>query len=137
MNRTLKLTTAIVLVTCFGTPGYAQTASVESYVQQLLDQGYTNIEISTTFLGRTRIEAYRGSLERELIVARNGAILRDDTEESDDEDDDEDDEDDDDLDDDDDDDLDDDDVDDDDDDDDEDEDDEDDDEDDDDNDEDN
>jgi hypothetical protein len=93
MNRTLKLTTAIVLVTCFGTPGYAQTASVESYVQQLLDQGYTNIEISTTFLGRTRIEAYRGSLERELIVARNGAILRDETEESDDEDDDDDDDD--------------------------------------------
>jgi len=47
-------------------------------VQQLKDQGFTEIEMSRTWLGRVRIEAESGTHEREIILnPRTGEILRD------------------------------------------------------------
>lgn len=58
-------------------PAFAQT-HVDRIVQQLMRQGYLEIEISRTFLGRTRIEAESPTHEREIIInPRTGEILRD------------------------------------------------------------
>ncbi|MEP2534233.1 hypothetical protein [Shimia sp.] len=64
---------ALMLVT----PAVAETR-VEAITRQLASQGYTDIEVSRTFLGRVQIEANRGGLEREIILnPRSGEILRD------------------------------------------------------------
>lgn len=51
---------------------------VEIIVNQLRQQGYEEISVSRTWLGRIRIEAERGGREREIIInRRTGEILRD------------------------------------------------------------
>ncbi len=51
---------------------------VDSITQQLAAQGYDQIKVSKTFLGRVRVEAQRKGLEREIIFnPRTGEILRD------------------------------------------------------------
>jgi hypothetical protein len=51
---------------------------VDEVVAQLRDQGFTDIKISTTFLGRTRVLALGNNLRREIIInPRTGEILRD------------------------------------------------------------
>lgn len=50
----------------------------DSIVRQLRDQGFGQIEIERTFLGRVRIVARSEKLEREIVVdPRTGEILRD------------------------------------------------------------
>ncbi|QIZ82609.1 hypothetical protein HFZ77_15160 [Thalassovita gelatinovora] len=50
----------------------------DSIVSQLKQQGYEQIAVSRTWLGRTRILAERGSERREIIInPRTGEILRD------------------------------------------------------------
>ncbi|MBO9477469.1 hypothetical protein J7382_07975 [Shimia sp. R11_0] len=57
--------------------GYAESR-IEAIARHLRGQGYSDIEISRTWLGRARIEAQRGTVEREIIVnPRTGEILRD------------------------------------------------------------
>ncbi|WP_372839528.1 hypothetical protein [Phaeovulum sp.] len=52
--------------------------SADQIVQQLRNQGYGEITISRTFLGRTRIVAIGALGRREIIIdPRNGVILRD------------------------------------------------------------
>ena len=52
--------------------------SLKEIVAQLEAQGYSDISISRTWLGRTRIEAENGTHEREIIFnQRTGEILRD------------------------------------------------------------
>ena len=60
-------------------PDPAQAGEVEeAIISQLQDQGFHDIEVSRTFLGRSRIKAERGDLEREIVVnPRTGVILRD------------------------------------------------------------
>ena len=51
---------------------------VEQIQAQLRDQGYSNITISRTLLGRTQIEASSAVFQREIVLdPRTGEILRD------------------------------------------------------------
>ena len=62
----------------FAGPAIAQTRSVQDQiVSQLEQQGFNDIELSRTFLGRIRIEAYSDTLVRELVFNPTGEILRD------------------------------------------------------------
>lgn len=46
--------------------------------EQLRSQGYANVEITKTWLGRLRFEAFKDDTQREIIVnPRTGEILRD------------------------------------------------------------
>lgn len=50
----------------------------DDVVAQLQKQGFGRIRVATTWLGRTRITAYKGKLSREIIFnPRTGEILRD------------------------------------------------------------
>lgn len=56
---------------------FAQDASA-GIVAQLKSQGFTQVEVETTWLGRLRILATRADGQREIIVnPRTGEILRD------------------------------------------------------------
>ena len=56
---------------------FAATAA-DQIVAQLRDQGFTEIEVEQTWLGRTRIVAERGNASREIILnPSTGEILRD------------------------------------------------------------
>jgi hypothetical protein len=58
-------------------PAFAATY-LEQIVSQLQGQGFTDIEIESTWLGRTRIQAKRGDVGREIVLNPNtGEILRD------------------------------------------------------------
>ncbi|NBZ88246.1 PepSY domain-containing protein [Stagnihabitans tardus] len=77
MNRR-KLITVMAGALVFPALGaFAQDVG-ESIVAQLRAQGYTQIDIETTWLGRIRILATRGGGQREIIAnPRTGEILRD------------------------------------------------------------
>ena len=63
----------------FAVPAVAQSKSVqEQIIEQLAQQGFTEIEVARTFLGRVRIQAYSDTLVRELVFNPvTGEILRD------------------------------------------------------------
>ena len=88
MKSRLLASSALVAASLLVTPASAQ--SVDSYISQLEAQGYTDFEISRSFLGRTVIEATDGTREREIVVSRSGDVLRDSFEASDDDSDDDD-----------------------------------------------
>jgi hypothetical protein len=59
-------------------PLAAQGVRQEQIVDQLRDQGYHQIRISQTFLGRTRIVAISGEYRREIVFnPATGVIMRD------------------------------------------------------------
>jgi hypothetical protein len=62
-----------------GGPAQAKTKDIAAvWVQQLLLDGYEEIEVSQTWLGRVRIQAEKGDLEREIIFnPQTGEVLRD------------------------------------------------------------
>ena len=71
------LALGLVLVTALSGAAQAETR-VEAIARHLAEQGYHDIEIGRTFLGRARIEAEKNGMEREIIVnPRTGEILRD------------------------------------------------------------
>lgn len=60
----------------------ALPAFAASYVDQILTQlraqGFENIEVETTWLGRARIAAVRGDVNREIVLnPTTGEVLRD------------------------------------------------------------
>lgn len=76
MMRKLILTAAALTVLTLG-PASAQTYELD-ITAQLRAQGYQNISLSHTWLGRTRIVALLGSDLREIVLDPNtGEILRD------------------------------------------------------------
>lgn len=78
----------LVIAMCLGTGAIAQE-KVQALVRQLQAQGYSQIEVKRTWLGRYRIEAKSGNREREIIMNENtGEVLRDYAEDDDDHDDD-------------------------------------------------
>ena len=84
-----------LLIACLSlTPlaGVAQTQTIQDrIVQQLRDQGFDEIEVTRTWLGRVRILAEEDDTLREIILSpTTGAILRDYWVELDDDDDDDD-----------------------------------------------
>lgn len=76
-TRELKfLLSAALLISSAGPLGAESRA--QSIARQLNQQGYSEITVSRTWLGRMRIEAQKGEVEREIIVnRRTGEILRD------------------------------------------------------------
>ncbi|WP_181366484.1 hypothetical protein [Albidovulum aquaemixtae] len=76
MKRQLSILT---LAACLAVPASALADAVsDSIARQLRDQGYGEIAVSRTLLGRTRIVARARDGYREIIVnPRTGEILRD------------------------------------------------------------
>lgn len=77
-----KLIALILVVTVAGgSQGFAQSAGdkrVQAIARDLSRQGYREIEVTRTWLGRIRIEAKSATGEREIVVnPRTGEILRD------------------------------------------------------------
>ncbi len=71
------LALGLTLVAALSGTAQAETR-VEAIARHLAEQGYHDIEIGRTFLGRARIEAEKNGMEREIIVnPRTGEILRD------------------------------------------------------------
>lgn len=71
-----KLVLAIA-VALSGSPLWGQELQ-DNIVSQLRAQGYSRIEVSRTFLGRTRIVATSDEIWREIVINPNtGLILRD------------------------------------------------------------
>ena len=69
---------AAVLALAFVAGGARANGVVDAIIGDLRAQGYAQIDISRTLLGRTRIEAESTSYHREIIIdPRTGEILRD------------------------------------------------------------
>lgn len=76
MMRNVILTVAVLTALSLG-PAYAQSYELD-ITAQLREQGYKNITLSHTWLGRTRIVALLGSDLREIVLdPHTGEILRD------------------------------------------------------------
>ncbi len=52
---------------------------LQTFTQGLVQQGYTDVTVSRTFLGRSRITATKGNTSREIILSTSGRVLRDDS----------------------------------------------------------
>lgn len=75
MRKMIQTAAALTLLTLG--PAFAQTYELD-ITAQLREQGYQNITLSHTWLGRTRIVALLGSDLREIVLDPNtGEILRD------------------------------------------------------------
>jgi hypothetical protein len=74
----MKQVLYIVFAVCMlGTSAFADDVK-DSIISQLVDQGFNKIEVSRTFLGRSRITAKSATFEREIIFnPMTGEILRD------------------------------------------------------------
>lgn len=69
---------APVLALSLSAGGAWAMSVVDTIIDGLRAQGYSQIDISRTLLGRTRIEATSSAFEREIIIdPRTGEILRD------------------------------------------------------------
>lgn len=74
MTKPLFMTTALVLMASMA----MAEPITDRLVQQLYQQGFTEVEVERTWLGRVRIEAEGPQGEREIILnPRTGEILRD------------------------------------------------------------
>jgi hypothetical protein len=71
-------TLALLIATC--APVIASAVTVEDVVAKMTAQGYTNIAVKKTFLGRTKIEGRKGGSEREVVLNTDGEVLRNETE---------------------------------------------------------
>ncbi len=78
MSRIKTVAGALAIgLACSASAVVAETR-VEKITRQLQAQGYSQIDVKRTWLGRVRIEAYRGGQEREIVInPRTGEILRD------------------------------------------------------------
>ncbi|MGR3636151.1 MAG: hypothetical protein ACU0BK_09515 [Shimia sp.] len=69
------------------------TALAQSTKQDVIDtlsaQGFSRISVSKTLFGNTRFQAKGAGVEREIVLGKNGTIMRDRTEHDDETDDDE------------------------------------------------
>ncbi len=69
---------AMLAVAPLAQPAFAQTEIPQQIVTQLRDQGFREIRVSRTFLGRTRIVAENSEYRREIVInPSTGLILRD------------------------------------------------------------
>ncbi len=79
MKKMVKTIPPVLAVAslCLAAPVFADRR-VDAITRQLADQGFGEIKVSRTFLGRVRVEALREGREREIIFnPRTGEILRD------------------------------------------------------------
>ena len=76
MNRRSLMTAAFAAI-LLGSPAFAFDV-VDEMLNELRQQGYRNVEVSRTLLGRTRITAENAKFTREIVVdPRTGEVLRD------------------------------------------------------------
>jgi uncharacterized membrane protein YgcG len=76
MNRRVLLAALMASLAAAGTA--AADGFTDTIVRQLRAQGYSDVSVSDTWLGRTRIFAQSGNSEREIVLnPRTGEILRD------------------------------------------------------------
>lgn len=76
MKRRMFLSLGVAGLT-FGLPAFAQSFT-DSVVSQLRNQGFGQISVERTLLGRTRVVAVGNGGQREIILnPRTGEILRD------------------------------------------------------------
>ena len=68
---------ATAIAMALASPAYANP-HVDRIISQLQAEGFQSFETERTWLGRIRIEAEKGNLEREIVLNRStGEILRD------------------------------------------------------------
>ena len=84
--KTILISTSFALM---ASTALSQTTR-EQIVEELTQQGFKRIEISRTLFGNTRFEATGPGIEREIVLGKDGTVVRD-RSETDDEGDDEDD----------------------------------------------
>lgn len=71
------LVATLAAQTLLALPAFA-ASYVDQILAQLRAQGFENIEVETTWLGRARIAAVRGGVNREIVVnPTTGEVLRD------------------------------------------------------------
>ena len=87
--KTIVLSTSFSLL---ATTALAQNTK-QDIVDMLTDEGFQRIEISRTLFGNLRFEAEGPGIERELVLGKDGTVVRDRTEYDDEDDDDDDDDD--------------------------------------------
>jgi hypothetical protein len=76
MQKTFLIATAFVASVSAGA-AFANP-HVDRIIQTLRGEGYTSFEMERTWLGRIRIEAEKGNIEREIVINRTtGEVLRD------------------------------------------------------------
>jgi hypothetical protein len=76
MNRRILLAALVASLAAAGSA--AADGFADTIVRQLRAQGYSQVSVSDTWLGRTRIFAQSGNAEREIVLdPRTGEILRD------------------------------------------------------------
>lgn len=74
MNRRAFL--VMVGAAAIATPALADHE--DDIIERLTEEGYDRIDVTRTLLGRVRIVAFKGRLQRELVLnPRTGEILRD------------------------------------------------------------
>jgi len=73
-----KMSVIALLITTAAGPVSALTA--EEVIAQLKSEGYTDIEVEKTLLGRTKIEATKGNTEYEIVLSKSGEVLREEEE---------------------------------------------------------
>ncbi len=77
MLKNTAMAAAIALLP-LAEPALAQTEIPQQIISQLRDQGFREIRVSRTFLGRTRIVATNAEFRREIVINPvTGLILRD------------------------------------------------------------
>jgi hypothetical protein len=83
-------TLSALAITAAMLPAFAAgtTTTADEVVAQMEADGYTNISVETSLLGRTEIEGEKDGEEREVVLSKAGEILRDEVELETDEDDD-------------------------------------------------
>ena len=73
-----KLILALCLFVPLGATGVFAASVEDEIIDGLKAQGYSDIQVSTTWLGRVQIEATSPSAHREIVLdPRTGEILRD------------------------------------------------------------
>ncbi|MEP2028087.1 MAG: hypothetical protein ABJI96_05195 [Paracoccaceae bacterium] len=71
--KSILLGTTFVLMI---STAFAQT-SKEEVIERLKEDGFSRIEISPTLFGNTRIEGKGDGVEREIVLGKDGTVMRD------------------------------------------------------------
>lgn len=77
---------ALAIATGLLAPLSATAITVEEVVAKMTEEGYTNITVEKSLLGRTEIEGEKDGQEHEVVLSTSGEILRDEIEMEDDDD---------------------------------------------------
>ena len=71
--KTILISTSFALM---ATTALSQS-SKEDIIEKLTEQGFKRIEISRTLFGNTRFEATGPGIERQIVLGKDGTVVRD------------------------------------------------------------